>query len=73
MAAEIPDRSGKVHFMEVLHALAGKTAGVLLPLEEEGRLHEKLLQALPIDRVAPKFTAGHFFAALYVQAAVRGL
>eukprot|EP00967_Tisochrysis_lutea_P067932 scaffold88872_cov21-Tisochrysis_lutea.AAC.1 len=40
-------RKLKVHFMEVLHALAGRIAGAELPAEEELRIHAKLVKSIP--------------------------
>eukprot|EP00967_Tisochrysis_lutea_P011607 scaffold13057_cov22-Tisochrysis_lutea.AAC.1 len=37
----------KVHFLEVLHALAGHVAGAELPAEEERRVHCRICKALP--------------------------
>lgn len=72
MAIDLPDRDGKVNFLEVLHALAGSAAGTMLPEEEEVYIHERMFARQPSLRNPTKFYAGHYFAALYVQAAVRG-
>eukprot|EP00803_Ostreobium_quekettii_P004182 evm.model.scf_87.7 EVM.evm.TU.scf_87.7 scf_87:110745-119200(-) len=72
MSVDIPNRNNKVHFLETLHALAGRVAGTQLPEEEEQIIHEKMYTRLPDDLEFPKYTAAHFYAALYVQAAVRG-
>lgn len=39
--------SASVHFMEVLHALAGLVAGAELPAEEEMRMHGYMAPQLP--------------------------
>jgi hypothetical protein len=66
----------QVHFLETLHALAGNVAGTLVPEGEESKVHKRLYPRLPLPpsdpHDAPKYTVAHFYAALYVQAAVRG-
>mmetsp|Transcript_11321 Transcript_11321/g.26831 ORF Transcript_11321/g.26831 Transcript_11321/m.26831 type:complete len:1216 (+) Transcript_11321:1-3648(+) len=71
MTVDIPNRGGNVHFLETLHALSGRVAGTRLPEEEEEHIHGKMLERLP-DSDFPKYSAAHYHAALYVQAAVRG-
>eukprot|EP00951_Prasinocladus_malaysianus_P000337 scaffold2539_cov43-Prasinocladus_malaysianus.AAC.1 len=71
MTVDIPNRAGNVHFLETLHALSGRVAGTQLPDEEEEHIHLKLHERLP-DTAYPKYSAAHYHAALYVQAAVRG-
>lgn len=72
MSVDIPNRNNTVHFLETLHALGGRVAGTQLPENIEQRIHEKMHCRLPEDVEFPKYTAAHFYAALYVQAAVRG-
>jgi Ion transport protein len=77
MSVDIPNRMYKgsphVHFMEVLHALAGRVAGVQLPTDEAEKMHACFTGMLPIhEREYPKYSAAHYHAALHVQAAVRG-
>ena len=75
MTCDIPNHGGKLHFLEVLHALAGRVAGTDLPKEEEEKIRDKIADRLPTfgeGKGAPKYTAAHVHAALYVQAAVRG-
>ena len=79
MSVDIPNRSYKgaphVHFMEALHALAGRIAGVQLPADEADKVQARFAGLLPAhDRDAdfPKYSAAHYHAALHVQAAVRG-
>lgn len=64
----------QVHFLETLHALAGRIAGTEEPASEEQKVHQKLYPHLPPTDPdgPPKYTVAHFYAALYVQAAVRG-
>lgn len=66
----------QVHFLETLHALAGRVAGALVPEAEDAKVHQKMYARLPVPSAdpqdAPKYTVAHFYAALYVQAAVRG-
>lgn len=72
MSVDIPNRNNMVHFLETLHALGGRVAGAQIPEEIESKIHEKMYTRLPEDAEFPKYTAAHFYAALYVQAAVRG-
>jgi hypothetical protein len=63
----------QVHFTEVLHALASRVAGTDVPQDEEIKVHLELYAKLPPQEgELPKYTAAHFYAALHVQAAVRG-
>lgn len=75
MSVDVPTRDGKVHFIETLHALAGRVAGKYLPEEEEAAILNKLVTKLPdeIENEDNLHTAGHIQAVLYFQAAVRGL
>ena len=75
MTVDIPNHDGKIHFLETLHALTGRIAGTELPESEEVKVRDSMVDRLPTfasDKDVPKFTAAHFHAALYVQAAVRG-
>lgn len=73
MGVDIPLRNQKVHFLETLYALAGRVAGAELPDDEERKIRSNLTQRLPQpEEGAPKYTAAHFYAALHVQAAIRG-
>ncbi|KAF6257951.1 Ion transport protein-domain-containing protein [Scenedesmus sp. NREL 46B-D3] len=77
MSVDIPiHKKNQVHFFETLHALAGRVAGTLVPGGEEDTVHRRLHPRLPLPPAdpqdAPKYTVAHFYAALYVQAAVRG-
>lgn len=50
-----------MHFLETLHALAGRVAGTDLPSDEEFFLHDRLIQRLPkVSRIvhAPAPQAG---------------
>ena len=71
MTVDIPNRAGHVHFLETLHALSGRVAGCQLPEDEELLIHKQMHERLP-DTTYPKYSAAHYHAALYVQAAVRG-
>lgn len=64
----------QIHFLETMHALAGRLAGVEVPEDEEEKVRQKLYPRLPSkdDADTPKYGVSHFYAALYVQAAVRG-
>ena len=74
MSVDIPNHDGSIHFLETLHALAGRIAGTELPEDEEAKIRGKIADRLPTfsDGNVPKYTAAHYHAALYVQAAVRG-
>ena len=75
MTVDIPNHDGKIHFLETLHALTGRIAGTELPESEEVKVRDSMVDRLPTfasDKDVPKYTAAHFHAALYVQAAVRG-
>lgn len=77
MSVDIPNRthngSPHVHFLEVLHALAGRIAGVQLPVDEAEKIQAGFVGLLPdSDKEYPKYSAAHYHAALHVQAAVRG-
>ena len=75
MTVDIPNHDGKIHFLETLHALTGRIAGTELPESEEVKVRDSMVDRLPTfdnAKDVPKFTAAHFHAALYVQAAVRG-
>jgi hypothetical protein len=64
----------QVHYLETLHALSGRVAGTMVPDAEELKVHAKLHPKLPARDAnnPPKYSAAHFYAALHVQAAVRG-
>lgn len=64
----------QVHYLETLHALSGRVAGTMVPDAEELKVHAKLHPKLPTRdaKNPPKYSAAHFYAALHVQAAVRG-
>jgi hypothetical protein len=75
MSVDIPNHDGNIHFLETLHALAGRIAGTELPEDEEVKIRGKIADRLPTfneNGKVPKYTAAHYHAALYVQAAVRG-
>lgn len=98
-----PTPRTQVHFIETLHALAGRVAGTEVPPEEEEPVHRSLRAKLPpakgggggarrrssgawLDAAgvsgdgsaagavgsATRYTVAHYYAGLYVQAAVRG-
>lgn len=64
----------QIHFLETMHALAGRLIGCEVPDEEEEKVRKMLYPRLPTKdgAEAPKYGVSHFYAALYVQAAVRG-
>jgi hypothetical protein len=78
MSVDIPNRTycnaPHVHYLEVLHALAGRIAGVQLPMDEAEKVQTCFASLLPDNDKAdyPKYSAAHYHAALHVQAAVRG-
>mmetsp|Transcript_6417 Transcript_6417/g.22602 ORF Transcript_6417/g.22602 Transcript_6417/m.22602 type:complete len:1664 (+) Transcript_6417:339-5330(+) len=73
MDVDIPNHGGRIHFLETLHALSGRVAYTDLPDDEQEKLRQKMSDRLPIlTDGETKYTAAHYHAALYVQAAVRG-
>lgn len=64
----------QIHFLETMHALAGRVAGTEVPDDEEEKIRQQLYPRLPSHDASdvPKYGVSHFYAALYVQAAVRG-
>ena len=40
-------RGQKIHFLETLHALAGRVVGEALPSDEEFTIHDRMVQRLP--------------------------
>lgn len=74
MAIDVPNHPGnRVAFMETLHALAGRVSGTELPEIEEDYLAARFAKRQPYNGATyPAFTAAHYHAALYVQAAIRG-
>eukprot|EP00798_Chlamydomonas_sp_ICE-L_P013416 gene13416-19269_t len=68
---DIPNREGnRAHFLEALHALAGRLVGVALPMQEEVVIHNKLISKLPTDDV-PKYTAANYHDALTIADVIR--
>jgi hypothetical protein len=62
-----------VHFLETLHALAGRVAGTEVPEDEELPVHQRMSGRLPnSSELCPKYSVAHFYAALHVQAAIKG-
>ncbi|KAG1653438.1 hypothetical protein FOA52_010471 [Chlamydomonas sp. UWO 241] len=61
-----------IHFMETLHALAGRVAGQNLPAEEEFTIHNRMVARLPKDELPPKYSVADFYAALHVKASIQG-
>lgn len=63
----------QIHFLETLHGLAGRVAGTEVPEDEELPVHERLAGRLPSSGGGvPKYTVAHYYAALHVQAAIKG-
>ena len=72
---EISVTKGQINFHETLHALAGRVAAHPLPAGVENEVRAKLMRKLThlnSGKGGHKYTAGHYHAAEYVQAAVRG-
>ena len=67
-------RARKIHFLETLHALAGRVSAVKLPAQTENKVYMSLKSRLPAmpPSAAPKYTVSQYYAAVYVQAAIRG-
>ena len=74
LCIDVPEHGGKIHFLETLHALAGRVAGTDLPEREMKKIRDTAQEKLPSlkDDFVPRYSASHYNAALYVQAAVRG-
>ena len=75
-ALQIPDRSGRMHFQEVLYALCARSGGVELPpcalqdsVERQWAEHAALKGVTGSEA---QFDAEDLFAAIKVQAAWRG-
>ena len=60
----IPLRNKKIHFLETMHALAGRVAGAEVPETEEIELHGQMITRLPRDEVTPKYTLADYYAAV---------
>ena len=67
-------RAKKIHFLETLHALAGRVSAVKLPAQTENKVYKSLKSRLPAipPSATPKYTVSQYYAAVYVQAAIRG-
>ena len=67
-------RARKIHFLETLHALAGRISAVKLPAQTENKVYKSLKSRLPTmpPSATPKYTVSQYYAAIYVQAAIRG-
>eukprot|EP00798_Chlamydomonas_sp_ICE-L_P013789 gene13789-19698_t len=70
MTTDIPNRTNKVHFFEVLYALAGRVAGSDLPMDVAVKMDDKMIHRLPND--LPKYTAADYYAAMQVACTVKG-
>jgi len=71
-SVNIPFRNNRIHFLETLHALAGRVAGAALPADEEYMIHNKMIQRLPKEEVPLKYSVGDYYAALYVKTSIKG-
>ena len=67
-------RAKKIHFLETLHALAGRISAVTLPAQTENKVYNSFKSRLPVmpPSATPKYTVSQYYAAVYVQAAIRG-
>ena len=74
LCIDVPEHDGRIHFLETLHALAGRVAGTDLPEREMKKIRDTAQEKLPSlkEDFVPRYSASHYNAALYVQAAVRG-
>ena len=63
---------GRIHFLETLHALAGRVAGTSLPRSKLRETYNHLASSVPsilaADPYGPRVTAAQSHAALSVQA-----
>ena len=73
---DISVHNGKINFHETLYSLAARVAAHPLPTTVEQEVRIKILKKLDYFKVSAQaeteYTAGHYHAAEYVQAAVRG-
>ena len=60
----IPLRNQRIHFLETMHALAGRVAGAEVPESEEFELHGQMITKLPKDEDKPKYTLADYYAAV---------
>lgn len=60
----IPLRNQKIHFLETMHAMAGRVAGAEVPESEEFELHGQMITRLPKDEDRPKYTLADYYAAV---------
>ena len=67
-------RARRIHFLETLHALASRVSAVKLPAQTENKVYKSLKSRLPVmvPSATPKYTVSQYYAAVYVQAAIRG-
>eukprot|EP00798_Chlamydomonas_sp_ICE-L_P013774 gene13774-19682_t len=64
-ATYIPNRNNRVHFIEVLHALASINAGVDMPFEAEMAVSQGLIRRLPEEDLPPPGrTASQYYASI---------
>ena len=62
-----------IHFVETLHALAGRISCEDLPAEaEEFSVHDKLISRISNNDVPTGYNAADYYAALYVKASIKG-
>lgn len=59
----IPLRNKRIHFLETMHALAGRVAGAEVPEADEFELHGQMITRLPKD-AKPKYTLAEYYAAV---------
>ncbi|GAX83896.1 hypothetical protein CEUSTIGMA_g11321.t1, partial [Chlamydomonas eustigma] len=72
MSIQVPLRNQRIHFLETLHALAGRVAGADVPADQEFTIHDRLIQKLPKDEIPPKYSVGDYYAALHVKTNIKG-
>ena len=62
-----------IHFVETLHALAGRISCEDLPAEAaEFSVHDKLISRISNNDVPTGYNAADYYAALYVKASIKG-
>lgn len=67
MTSDIPNRNGKVHFMETLHALSARIVGTDLPAAAHKKVEKQLRSKLPKSAETIKYTVAHYHAVSFAD------
>ncbi|GAX76997.1 hypothetical protein CEUSTIGMA_g4444.t1 [Chlamydomonas eustigma] len=72
-SVSIPLRNmNQVHFLETLHALTGRVAGVEVPDDHQFTINNKPVEKLPKDENVMAYSLAEYYAALYVKSVIKG-